>query len=639
MRNANEASKKVLKKLQKFFTETAKVYVEDKNGEYGLVESNQLKELKDNIKMLKDELRGLKAEIGQENYDTLIKKIDNIDYDKMPMDQVGMLIETAKILISKNATMKISDYEAKQRGGDLAKVIQIEDGKEKTRGGIILPKDKSKAEEELAGEYTKTDDAYKILDDCVKKIGELAKVGNPINKKEAQEAISAIIKNNRKGISKTLEDSAQSLHELQSVKTVKKKNIRLGAYRAAIIGLSAGALAAVFANRGESTVAIQADEIENYNISNEIKSELEDTKSMIGNNYTYENGKLQEAQILGKIDADVETEVEARENRINYMDLVEEMQQDMDILDEQYTAITDPTNAEWVGYQIDSFKQYDRILVLHEDVADQGIEHIGKWNEYNQEHINEGNFSEETKLDHESEISYGIDQIDEYNSTKEEIKEQKVQNEDRTSFYEAFLEIKDIENVKDIESTIEKIYNFSKSDIGQELGQDNLFKILEGKNLDLFANFSDQNIKVDSLKDFMETYAKVEHSYNTYVRQYCDGNVKQADENKYIQFIEGLMNKGELDKVGEKNIFNKIGGILQIDKLNKEYYNDYGKDDVKEVEKGTMDKLQDFIRKTFDTAKIGDYNKMMKNIKEIRSLDNSKVTNDKGDLGYGEIDN
>ena len=132
---------------------------------------------------------------------------------------------------------------------------------------------------------------------------------------------------------------------------------------------------------------------------------------MIGNNYTYENGKLQEAQILGKIDADVETEVEARENRINYMDLVEEMQQDMDILDEQYTAITDPTNAEWVGYQIDSFKQYDRILVLHEDVADQGIEHIGKWNEYNQEHINEGNFSEETKLDHESEISYGIDQL------------------------------------------------------------------------------------------------------------------------------------------------------------------------------------------------------------------------------------
>ena len=99
------------------------------------------------------------------------------------------------------------------------------------------------------------------------------------------------------------------------------------------------------------------------------------------------------------------------------------------------------------------------------------------------------------------------------------------------------------------------------------------------------------------------------------------------------------MNKGELDKVGEKNIFNKIGGILQIDKLNKEYYNDYGKDDVKEVEKGTIDKLQDFIRKTFDTAKIGDYNKMMKNIKEIRSLDNSKVNNDKGDFGYGEIDN
>lgn len=641
MENVKEKVTRVLKKLQKYFSEIANVYVEDRNGNYGLVENYKLKVLNEEIRDLKDELKDLKKELGEENYEALIGVIDDIDYEKMPMEQISQLIQTAKLLIAKNATIKIDEYKSTPRGGDIAEVIQIEKDEERTRGGIIVPRKKSESEEQLVGEYTKTDDSYKILNEFAKRLGELANTNTPVDKADAKRAVYAIMKNNRDAISKTLKDSSKSLHELQAVKKVKKKNIHLGAYRAVIVGLAAGMLAASFSGKGGTTVAIQSAEIENYNISNEINSEINDTIDMIANNYISENGKLQEEQILGKIEPGVEVEVEARESRISSMERVDKIQQDMEKLENQYAEISQPTNTEWIKHQIEKFNQYDKVLGLHSNIADAGIDNMEKWNEYNQEHVNKNQdfFSEKTKEAHKAEVDYNNDEIKEYQETKSDIESQKTQNADRTNFYKAFSEMKNIDDIKNIEFTTEKIYNFSKSDIGQKLGEEKLFEMLEGKNLDLFANFANQNIKVDNLEEFVETYAKVEHSYNTYIREYCNGNIEQADESKYIQFIEGIMNKGELDKVGKRNVFKRIGGILQIDKLNQTYYNDYGKEDITEAEKGVIGKLKGFIRKTIDTAKISDYNKMVDDIKKIRELDNSKENNDKGDSGYGEINN
>lgn len=636
-KNTEEQNKKimqVLNKLKKFFTEKVTTYVESDKGEYGVISGNDLDELKKSLDNFKIELSAYKEQIGPDNYNKLFDIMDKMSQQNVPTEQINQLIETTKILIEKSSTLQITDYQSQNHGGDMAKVIQMTENGEKIRGGVIVPKNKEKAEEELVGKYTNNEQLQEIFGQFVTSLRQMLEKDNPTNSKEAEQIILSMIKENKWDLSANMAKVAESLREVQDIKKVEKKNIRLGAYRAGIVALLVwGCVNSL--NKDMVTVAIQQDEIEHdYGVSEDIDVEVKEVSDIISDNYYYQNGELEEAKEIGTIDENTVPELVAREQRISNMGKLEEIQNDISNIKLELEGIKNPTNSQTLEYEIKLMEKYAETLELKSMMIDEGMEYIGQWSEDNQKHIDSNEMSEKATSEHEKEMEYNSSKQKEYEAKKKEVADNETFNEQKMEFMQGLLELKGIdENAKNISEVAENIYRFSESDLGKKIGKDKLFKFLEDKNLDLFSKFVEQNISVKSEKELKEAYIKLEYAYNTYVRQYCENDKSCVSENKYIQYLEGVSGVGELDEVGKSNFIDIIKGINEIDDLNQGYYSNYGKDDIKETkQKGKVEQLIKHIQNKLDKTKISDYKSMLKEIREIREIkENSKDSIEKGD--------
>ena len=294
------------------------------------------------------------------------------------------------------------------------------------------------------------------------------------------------------------------------------------------------------ANKRGTEVVISRTEAENFSISETIENEKDALTSIIGDNYINEIGANQEGQTIGEKNVQ-EPEVEARNNRIENMNSVQEIEQESQEIEEQYSKIENPTNKQWIDYQLQNFEVYGKYLELHQDVAEKTDSYINEWNEFNTKHIETGSLSARAESEHRAEIEYNLSESDKVNKDIIGVKESQEKNSDRIEFFSRFANLENIESIKNIQQVAESLYKFSKSDIGQKMGNDKLFEAIERTSPDLFANFSNQDIKVENYEEFMESYLKIELAYNTYVEQYCHGDSSKIDENLYVQYMRSTI--------------------------------------------------------------------------------------------------
>lgn len=294
------------------------------------------------------------------------------------------------------------------------------------------------------------------------------------------------------------------------------------------------------ANKRGTEVVISRTEAENFSISETIENEKDALTSIIGDNYINEIGANQEGQTIGEKNVQ-EPEVEARNNRIENMNSVQEIEQESQEIEEQYSKIENPTNKQWIDYQLQNFEVYGKYLELHQDVAEKTDSYINEWNEFNTKHIETGSLSARAESEHRAEIEYNLSESDKVNKDIIGVKENLEKNSDRIEFFSRLANLENIESVKNIQQVAESLYKFSKSDIGQKMGNDKLFEAIERTSPDLFANFSNQDIKVENYEEFMESYLKIELAYNTYIEQYCNGDNSKIDENLYVQYMRSTI--------------------------------------------------------------------------------------------------
>lgn len=527
----------VLKNIEKYFSEKETVYVESKDGKYAIVDDFYLQELQSSLNDLKSLL------VSQEYKDDkmcqqIISEIEGINVNDLSTEQIEQLARVTRKTIQKLPQIDISTFSENSRGGFYATVKAKNDKAEKNLGAVVASK-KDEHRSELSGEYTKEDDVLECFDGFVKGVKEI-KVSKGINdKKSAEENTRRIIQENKSELSEIIKKSSETEKTLQSTKKLKKKTIHKGAYKAAIAGLSL-ALVISMANKRGTEVVISRTEAENFSISETIENEKDALTSIIGDNYINEIGANQEGQTIGEKNVQ-EPEVEARNNRIENMNSVQEIEQESQEIEEQYSKIENPTNKQWIDYQLQNFEVYGKYLELHQDVAEKTDSYINEWNEFNTKHIETGSLSARAESEHRAEIEYNLSESDKVNKDIIGVKESQEKNSDRIEFFSRLANLENIESIKNIQQVAESLYKFSKSDIGQKMGNDKLFEAIERTSPDLFANFSNQDIKVENYEEFMESYLKIELAYNTYVEQYCNGDNSKIDENLYVQYMRSTI--------------------------------------------------------------------------------------------------
>lgn len=537
MGKLRESISNVLKNIEKYFSEKETVYVESKDGKYAIVDDSYLQELQSSLNDLKSLL------VSQEYKDDkmcqqIISEIEGINVNDLSTEQIEQLARVTRKTIQKLPQIDISTFLENSRGGFYATVKAKNDKAEKNLGAVVASK-KDEHRSELSGEYTKEDDVLECFDGFVKGVKEI-KVSKGINdKKSAEENTRRIIQENKSELSEIIKKSSETEKTLQSPKKLKKKTIHKGAYKAAIVGLSL-ALVISMANKRGTEVVISRTEAENFSISETIENEKDALTSIIGDNYINEIGANQEGQTIGEKNVQ-EPEVEARNNRIENMNSVQEIEQESQEIEEQYSKIENPTNKQWIDYQLQNFEVYGKYLELHQDVAEKTDSYINEWNEFNTKHIETGSLSARAEFEHRAEIEYNLSESDKVNKDIIGVKESQEKNSDRIEFFSRFANLENIESIKNIQQVAESLYKFSKSDIGQKMENDKLFEAIERTSPDLFANFSNQDIKVENYEEFMESYLKIELAYNTYVEQYCHGDSSKIDENLYVQYMRSTI--------------------------------------------------------------------------------------------------
>ena len=537
MGKLRESINNVLENIEKYFSEKETVYVESKDGKYAIVDDSYLQELQSSLNDLKSLL------VSQEYKDDkmcqqIISEIEGINVNDLSTEQIEQLARVTRKTIQKLPQIDISTFSENSRGGFYATVKAKNDKAEKNLGAVVASK-KDEHRSELSGEYTKEDDVLECFDGFVKGVKEI-KVSKGINdKKSAEENTRRIIQENKSELSEIIKKSSETEKTLQSTKKLKKKTIHKGAYKAAIAGLSL-ALVISMANKRGTEVVISRTEAENFSISETIENEKDALTSIIGDNYINEIGANQEGQTIGEKNVQ-EPEVEARNNRIENMNSVQEIEQESQEIEEQYSKIENPTNKQWIDYQLQNFEVYGKYLELHQDVAEKTDSYINEWNEFNTKHIETGSLSARAESEHRAEIEYNLSESDKVNKDIIGVKENLEKNSDRIEFFSRLANIENIESVKNIQQVAESLYKFSKSDIGQKMGNDKLFEAIERTSPDLFANFSNQDIKVENYEEFMESYLKIELAYNTYIEQYCNGDNSKIDENLYVQYMRSTI--------------------------------------------------------------------------------------------------
>lgn len=518
--------KNALERVAKYITNTSKYYVEDKNGEYGLVDDSTIYNIQKEFTRLSEITREMKGNVDANKRET-IEEIDrilnSINIEKLPAEETEKLLELAIKAIEENAVLNIESPTQKLGRGGLHGTVTFEG---KKQGGVLTSKKDIEKAERISGNYVKEDDALNILKNTFEQIDSLSKNDITIPKEE----IKKVIARNYDSLKRQCTVSAKKLPNMPKIKHVKKKRFFIGAYRTALLTTTAIALLSTISRGTNLTVGINELADNTTNIEKMIDELGDSIEESNGNLYVACQGAGEEANTIGRTDlnGDKEPEVIARDARLDNQEKLNEMKNAVQEEIGGYEDLQEPQNLDWLELQVSLYENYLAMLTFNQEINEKTNSYLNLWNDLNQEHIDKGQMSEEANDDHRKEIKINKLEIDENNLNHKSLEQSIEEGNRRKEFYEKISAISNLEEINEIEDVSETLYKFYNLKLCKNMSIDEFTKFLEDKDINLLSSFSKMNLKVENLAEFVSAYSLVENGYKEYLEKYCRRRFKTS---------------------------------------------------------------------------------------------------------------
>ena len=113
-------------------------------------------------------------------------------------------------------------------------------------------------------------------------------------------------------------------------------------------------------------------------------------------------------------------------------------------------------------------------------------------------------------------------------------------------------------------------------------------------------------------------YKLMENTYREYVKEYCDGDNKQVQEEQYVQYFEKAL--GFTDKIGETGVIDTFKAMLEQNDINNNFYGEYGyKEVTEEKDTGAWSDIKRSIKTLFNGQRRGEYKDTIDTIKDMQN--------------------
>ena len=563
------------------------VYVEDKNGEYSLVDSEIIANIENIIKNMREDLRTLENEITDESKETVSRLskyleqfINNTRKNSVDVKNIVTILKGTREAI-KNETKKINigELRHKKRGGDIATVSTQEEAQIKSKkniGGVIVAK-KGEIRKYISGEYTKVDEVLKKITIAIEQISKMSNTPKTPSKHAIKNEVSSIVRANLDRLKRRCLDCSQNLPDSIGVKNVKKQKSYAGLYKVAAVGLSLALLFSGIGKKSDFRIAIQDDMVPyQIELMDDIINENNNVLDTIEGVYHAMDSAGKEAEVIGDystINLTDGPEVEARKEKLKS---TEDLKSYMGIITNNiraYNEIKNPTNVQWINCQKALNEMYIILMEYNNELGEDNIYYLKLWNDFNSQHIAMGDMTQNGNNAHLDEIVLNNDQVMVYEENGIVRAGKIAETESKIAFYNKLMELPNIEGVKNIEDISESLYRFMQTDIAKSIGEEKLFEFLKTADLNLFGAYTKLNI--ENAQEFLPGYKLMENTYGEYITQYCEGDNKRVNEIEYVQyFIKAL---DFTDKIGETGFFTTFQAMLEQNDINRNFYNEYGR--------------------------------------------------------------
>jgi len=601
------------------------IYVANDEGEYSLAKNEDMSRIIDEISRLKRSLERLSRSVGRTERGTIDEINTYLDgmlketqEGNIDITNITTILNATMQAIKNKTTINIETPSPKGRGGDMGVVSVKKQGEQRNIGGVIVSRNDTELKKNIGGDYANVKHVLDIVKNALKQILNLSHI-NQSSKAEITGEINKIISNNMATLVEKCQRSAENLPNPTKITNVRKANSFAGIYKVIIAGLTAAVLLSGLGKKNDFQIAINDDAHAKVEILGNIDGAKESILNSIGEAYVAFEGAGGEAQTVGNEDVlekygigsgNDDPELIAREEKLYNIQQLENYEKTIENIKSQFTAIKDPTNKDWLEFQIKLNSIYEQMQVLNVQVEDKANKYLDLWNTLNEEHIALQSMPQSSIDAHNKEIELNEESIEKNNEQINEIQDGIDKTNERIMFYNMLKQLPNIEEVKNIEDVSEILNDFLNGDIAKNVGEDNIKEFLKTANLNLFSAYTKYN---HDNNDFLEVYRLMDNTYNEYVEEYCNGDSNQVNENQYTQYFTKSLKY--MDKLGEQGPVNTLKAMLEQNNINENFYKEYGHTSTtakKDI--GVWNSIGRFIRTLFDGQRRGDYKNLIKEL-------------------------
>ena len=608
------------------------------DGEYSLVDSDKLREISGVV----DELRTAILKIAREVDITKKETLDGIDkfFDilknelkDLDIDEIIKMIENLQKIVDESDKIHIDtpQVNAKGTGGKIGTTTYNGENV----GGVIVKKDDTR---DIEGEYVDKEP----IDEGIKHIlEELAKLTNDISNKEKAEEIrkqiSEFVGKNFDELAEKCQESAKDLPEVAEVTKVTKKRSFDGLKRVAIVALSIATIASFISKSQDYSIAIEAQDPSAITLETDIETTAEDVIRDIQEKYQAGINAGHEAEVNDQRAQEVKDakeelgmddtkgpEVASREGKLESTQQLDSIRNQVNEIKTKFNAIQNPTNAQKLDYSIQLHEQLNKLLDLGIEVNEQTIKNLDLWEILNNLHIDSGSIGPNAIRDHIEENEANEKREQEILDKNETNKENIENNNKKIEFLKALKGVDTLEDIKNIDEAVETIWTFMQSDLGKEIGQDEIIKLASDTHVNLLSEYIKNAGNIQTKEEFLAKYLVVENTFDEYFITYANMDETKVDESTYVPYTLTALEQYE-QKIGNPDEF-KISGQFEQNELNRNYYNQYGKKVAQnDVKTGRFSRLVEGIKTFLNSRRRGEYRDLIETLKEISKQQENNI--------------
>lgn len=371
------------------------IYVANDEGEYSLAKNEDMSRIIDEISRLKRSLERLSRSVGRTERGTIDEINTYLDgmlketqEGNIDITNITTILNATMQAIKNKTTINIETPSPKGRGGDMGVVSVKQQGGERNIGGVIVSRNDTELKENIGGNYANVKFVLDIVKNALKQILNLSHI-NQSSKAEITGEINKIISNNMATLVENCQRSAEDLPNPTKITNVRKANSFAGIYKVIIAGLTAAVLLSGLGKKNDFQIAINDDAHAKVEILGNIDGAKESILNSIGEAYVAFEGAGGEAQTVGNEDVlkkygigsgNDDPELIAREEKLYNIQQLENYEKTIENIKSQFTAIKDPTNKDWLEFQIKLNSIYEQMQVLNVQVEDKANKYLDLWN-------------------------------------------------------------------------------------------------------------------------------------------------------------------------------------------------------------------------------------------------------------------